>query len=417
MRIYLRNIANNPYLLFVVAWAVCLFLYSLGGAGILPGLTLNLFIFIAFFLLLFGITAYFLKKTGFILKPAKFVYINYTVLLLLTSIFFLPNFAYSGIPLLNGTRDDAFGVPGLMVLAVSFNSFACVYFYYAYLYTRKKKLLVYVVYCMLFFVLMVSRGSILETGIVMLFLWMNIKNPVLTFKKIAIIFAGALLTFYLFGVAGNYRVINGIAAIQKPEDPESVAMPYSNDVILQIGDASDAFRTIIPGEFFWTYLYLTSPLSNLQYNVNISHPQFTLGNLGDIIVDETMWDFISKRIDDLHAGYTHKTPALLIDQLTVSTTLAGSYTRAGWGGMVYMMLFYWIFPVFYMILIAKNQLGVIGVSVLGTIYLFSIFDNMFVLSGLSFQLFYPVIFILVKNIKLKRFAENTDKIAIQDNTL
>lgn len=403
MKIYLRNIANNPHLVFVLAWMLCMFLYSLGGAGILPKLTFNLFIFITSFLLLFGVTAYFLKRSGFVLKPAGFVYINYTVLLLLNSLFFLPNFAYSGIPLLNGTRDDAFGVPGLMILAVSFNSFTCAYYFYAYLHTRKKKLLIYVAYCLLFFVLMVSRGSILQTGVVMFFVWLNVKNPVLTFKKVIIIFTSLLLVFYLFGVAGNYRTINSIAAIQNPDDPQASGIPYSNDLILQLGDASDAFRTVIPGEFFWTYLYLTSPLSDLQYNIDISDPPFTVNRFGDVIVHETMWDFISKRVDLLQ-GNTYKTPVLLIDQLTVSTTLAGSYTTAGWWGMVYMMMFYLVFPVFYLILIAKNQLGVIGISVLCTVYLFSIFDNMFILSGLSFQIFYPIIFILAKNIKLKRRA-------------
>lgn len=403
MKIYLRNIANSPHMVFVISWALCLFLYSLGGAGILPKLTFSLFIFIALFLVLFCVTSFFLNRTGFSLKPAKFVQVNYTILLIINTIFFLPNFIYSGIPLLSGTKDATFGVPGLMILAVSFNSFTCVYCYYAYLHTGKKKLLLYVGYCLLFFALMSSRGSIMQTGAVMFFLWLNVKNPGLTFKKIAMIFAGLLIIFYLFGVAGNYRTINGLAEIQNPDDPDAAKAPYSSDFILQVGDASDAFRTVIPGEFFWTYLYLTSPLSNLQYNVDISHARLTLSSFYNVVIHETTWDFISKRIDALHKGYARRTPVLLVDALTVSTTLAGSYTTAGWGGMVYIMLFYWVFPVFYLLIIAKNPLAVIGVSTLCTIYLFSVFDNIFVLSGFSFQIFYPIIIMVVHNsIKLRR---------------
>jgi hypothetical protein len=415
MKIQLRNIANSPHLVLVLAWALCLFLYSLNGAGMLPRLSFGLFIFIFAFLLIFILTSFFLKKIKFTLQPAKFVNINYRVLFIVNSVIFLPNFIHSGIPLLNGTRDDDFGIPGLMILAVSFNAFTCIYCFYAYLHTHKKRFLLFVAYCLGLFIMMVSRGSVLETGMVMFFLWMNIKNPALTFKKIMIIVAGALLIFYLFGVAGNYRSINALAEIQNPDNPDKAKAEYSNDLILQIGDASEAFRTYIPGEFFWSYIYLTSPLANLQYNINISDPPFTANNFYQVVVHETMWDFISKRVDALTPGYTYKAPALIIDQLTVSTTLAGGYTVAGWWGMIYIMFFYWIFPVLYLLFISKNPLAVIGVSTLSAVYLFSVFANMFVLSGLSFQIFYPVIIMLLHSIKLKKEPGAVDEALITGN--
>lgn len=146
-------------------------------------------------------------------------------------------------------------------------------------------------------------------------------------------------------------------------------------------------------------MYVTSPLSNLQYNINITNPEFNDYNFYLVIVNETMFDFISKRLDALHKGFERKKPVLLIDNLTVSTTLAGSYASAGWGGMYYFMIVFWLLPIIYLLSIAKNPLAVIGVSTLCTIYFFSVFDNMLALSGLSIQLFYPFALMFFQNIK------------------
>jgi hypothetical protein len=384
MKFHLRSFSNNPYFVFATAWLLCIFLYSLRGAGILPKLTFGLCVFLFSFILLFIITGFFLNRIKFTIKPAKNVKINYKLIFFFNNVFFLPNILYSGLPILNGVRDENFGIPGMVVIAMSLNAFTCICCFYMYLTTGRKKLLWYCAYCMMFYVVIISRGFIVMTMISMLFLWMNLKNPVLTIVKFTIILSTMLGALYLFGVAGN---------------PPSVE--YSSEAIFQIGDASAAFtNNIIPGEFFWSYVYITSPLSNLQYNINISNPPFTVDNFYLAIVNETMFDFISKRVNAMRKGYARKTPVLLIEALTVSTALAGSYATAGWGGMLYMMLFIWIFPIIYLLIISKNPLGVIGFSVLCTIYLFSIFDNMFVLSGLSLQLFFPIILMLFQNSKV-----------------
>lgn len=419
MKIYLRNFANNPHVVFVAAWTLCMVLYSLGGAGILPKLSFGLFIFLLSFLLLFIITGFFLKKVNFLVRPAKPVNINYKVMFLLNNIIFLPNFLFSGIPVFNGVRDD-FGIPGVISIAISLNAFTCVCCYYMYLTTKKKKFLWYVAYCLFIFAIIISRGFILLTVVTMFFLWMNIKNPTLTFKKIMLIGAGLLFILYLFGVAGNLRTmyaLNTMTEMANPDNPDPDMAEYSNDVILELGNASDVFDRAVPGEFFWSYLYLTSPLANLQYNINITNPPFTMYNFYLVVVNETMFDFISKRLDVLHKGFARKTPVLIIDALTVCTTLAGSYASAGWGGMFYLMLFLWLLPVFYLLLISKNPLAVIGVSTLCTVYLFSIFDNMFVLSGLTMQIFYPIILMKIQKIRfdsaapLESGADNVAKIS------
>jgi hypothetical protein len=323
MKIYLRNIANNPYFVFALAWSMSLFLYALNLAAILPKLTFDLCAFILGAIFLFGFTGFFLKKIKFLVIPKQYIRINYKVMFFVNNLFFLPNFAYSGIPILHGLRDNGFGIPGLMILSTSFNAFTCLCCYYLYLTTGKRKFMLYCAYCMMLFAIIVSRGSVMMTMVTMFFLWMNIKNPNLNPKRIFIIFISSVLVLYLFGVAGNIRTQTALTSLGKVDKdgnpvyaPEAITnddMPYSSDVILSMGNASDIFRGPVPGEFFWSYLYVTSPLSNLQYNINITHPPFTYDNFNLVVVNETMFDFISKRIDAAHKGFLRKTPILLLE--------------------------------------------------------------------------------------------------------
>jgi len=413
MKIYVRNIANSPHMVFIISWSLCILMYSLHYAGFMPALSSDLFIFLLCFIILFGLTSFFLYKINFTAKFTTPVNINYTLLLIVNSILYLPNFAYSGIPALSGVRNDTFGIPGVMVFATSFNGFTCVCCYYMFLTTRKKRLLLYCAYCLLLFFLVISRGFIMMTLVTMFFLWLNVKTPALTPFKIIVIIVCIIGALYAFGVAGNIRTRDALAELSSPHHPEDANIEYSNEPIFEIGDPQGPFKNKIPGEFFWSYLYLTSPLGNLQYNINISHRPMTEDSFWSMAINETTFDFIAKRYNKRIKGYERKTPELLIENLTVSTTLAGSYAVASWWGMFYVMIFYWLLPIFYILLTAKNPLAIIGISVLSTIYLFSTFDNMFVLSGLSLQLFYPIILNWFNKLTTKNGAK--PEIAIEQN--
>jgi hypothetical protein len=127
----------------------------------------------------------------------------------------------------------------------------------------------------------------------------------------------------------------------------------------------------------------------------------------NILIDEVMFDSFSKRIDELF-GWTRTQPDLIIEQLTVCTALAGSYDDAGYGGMALFIIILWLFPFAYLVIVRKNPMGVIGISILCTVYLFSIFDNTFSLTGLTFQLMYPLIFNLGAKIDFnKLFSQHT----------
>ncbi|MGI4749983.1 MAG: hypothetical protein ACRYFB_05080 [Janthinobacterium lividum] len=219
----------------------------------------------------------------------------------------------------------------------------------------------------------------------------------MSLKSIISIVSGVFLIVYLFGVAGNYRTINDLNNQGITTDNS-----YNSNVIMGLGGASASFKdSVVPGEFFWTYLYITSPLSNLQYNVNKNKISLSLTGVTHLFIDEVLFDTISKRIDNL-LNRKRTDADLIIEQLTVPTTLAGSYNYAGWWGMAIFMFIFWLFPFFYTFLIIKNPLGIIGISTLCTVYFFSIFDNMFILTSLMLQIFFPIVLFFTSRITLTK---------------
>jgi hypothetical protein len=195
----------------------------------------------------------------------------------------------------------------------------------------------------------------------------------------------ALLLLYLFGIAGNVRIMH------QEGRTENIT---SSEIILKIGDAKSSFReSIIPKEYFWAYLYISSPLANLQQTISNSESvDFTFGRLLSFINFEILPDFVSKRISEFLEVKKMKinqiTPAL-----TAGTVYAGSYVYLNWLGLVLMFSFTMLASCSYIILLRRdNVFFITGISILNTLILFNIFSNMFYFSGASFQLVYPLIF-------------------------
>jgi hypothetical protein len=86
-------------------------------------------------------------------------------------------------------------------------------------------------------------------------------------------------------------------------------------------------------------------------------------------------------------------PLQFIKSINVATVYANPYLSAGWPGMILMAIMILLFPVLYLGLLRKKQVFyVTATSILGSLYLFLVFDNMFTFTGLSFQLIYPLVF-------------------------
>jgi hypothetical protein len=206
----------------------------------------------------------------------------------------------------------------------------------------------------------------------------------LPYKKIAIIVAIIIPLFFFFGVLGSLRMSR--------EAGES----YNNENFMNTGKASESFRqSIIPKEYFWTYIYVSSPLANLQYNIERNpDPRFTRTSLFWSGVNECLPDFITKRIHTFRETGPPKEYRIAFS-FNVSTIYSRSYSYAEYGGILLMGVFLLFFPWFFLKLINVNSdFFITGWAILCTMYFFASYDNTFRFTGLSFQLVYPLLFSL-----------------------
>jgi hypothetical protein len=197
----------------------------------------------------------------------------------------------------------------------------------------------------------------------------KIKIKVIGFLIVLVVFL-----FYLFGVLGNYRVTR----------------TPSNSYFLEISNASEKFiESKIPKEFIWSYIYISSPLANLQSNINKEAHQ--KNQVKNFILTELIPDFLSKRI----APLIHAERAELKNIspfLTVGTFYARSFVLLGWAGIIIMFIFNSAFVFIYIILLRKNNIYyVTGISILCTFVIYNTFTNMIYFSGVSFQLVFPLL--------------------------
>jgi hypothetical protein len=167
---------------------------------------------------------------------------------------------------------------------------------------------------------------------------------------------------------------------------------YSGDYILTVVEADQNFvHSKIPSEFIWSYLYISSPLANLQHNIDHRYTlEKTDKNMLLFLSNEFLFDFISKRIDKM-LNTERAMCSRFAESMTVGSVYANSYVYFGWTGLIMMAAYILFVPILYLGLIRKsNTFYVTATSILGSLYLFLIFDNMFTFTGLSFQLVYPL---------------------------
>jgi hypothetical protein len=395
IQITIKEIVNNPYFIYVLSFSLALLLYQLNWSAIYPVLTLPLICFLSItFIVAIYLGINVKNKDVFTYKTIHYNS-NVIRITILNYLLWSVNMAYSGgIPLLSIIRGDfsnirEFGMPILHVSIVGFTIFFCLYLFHQYLSSSRKQLLYLYVANLLVPMLAFNRSLLMNIIIGTLFLYIHSKqNQIfkLRFVKqlVARILPIMLVVLFIFGFIGNVRTANQLTTNYQGD---------SDDLILMIGNAKPEFyNTGLPKELFWAYIYLSSPLANLQENISFGRDKNIVNqNYTDFLVSEIVPDFISKRINGMQGR--EENPSLLIHPaLNVGTVYLGSYYYLSWIGLILMGTFIMAFPIVYISLLRTDEcLFICGVAMLNTMYFFVIFDNIFALSGMSFQLVYPLI--------------------------
>ncbi|MCM3763504.1 O-antigen polymerase [Neobacillus niacini] len=387
----------NPYFIYILSFLAVLIAYLFRWSNLFPDLGLPLILFLGSSMAV----AFFLGRIFVKQKIISFNNIKYKKNLELVTYGVLTGYLleflyHRNFPLLAMFTNTQlsyteFGIPTFHVLLVTFNSFFSLYLFQIVLSEseRRKISLVLFILTLVPSILILNRGMLLIILMSCVFIYLIKYQSKITFNKIAGLTVLMVIGLYLFGVLGNMRVNNSY---------QTNTSLFDNSLFLQIGGATNEFKdSVIPKEFFWGYIYLASPLANLQETIN----NFTFEedvNFYDTFVftiTQTLPDFISKRVVPLYnmvipAGYQ------ITPELNVSTAFAQPFVLLGWVGITFYTIFAFVFALFYILLLKKlnSDYMIIGIAIMNSIFVFTTFSNMFSFTGLSFQLVYPLLFTL-----------------------
>lgn len=377
----------NPYFCYAIAFAIALVMYPLGWSDLYPPLSFSLLIFLILTILLHALAGLVIfKRNSFRvdLTPAenKGVWAVSAFLYLL----WIAEFIYGGgIPiiqiLLRRPYDyKTFGIPTLHVFIVTFSSFYTIFLFQQYLKRRSARLLFLSAINLLPAIMIYNRGMFLFNLAACIFLYVTYRGHI-KFRHIAAGITGGILIAYLFGVMGSIRVSN--------ESRE----PYSNEGFLQTGKASTSFKeSTIPEEFFWAYVYTTSPIANLQQNISLNNPEHCrLASVVHWFNNEVIPDFVSKRINAA-TGTEKEKIQTIPGPFNATTVYAGSFSYCGWWGLFLMAFVILLVPLLYVCVIYPDSpFFLSGLAIVNTMFLFMVFDNTIRFTGLSFQIVYPIL--------------------------
>ncbi len=394
----------NPYFIYVLSFLVVIIAYVLKWSSLFPDLGYSLLGFLLVSITVaFVIGKAFMKKNIITFNSVKdHKYLGWITFGILggycLEFLYFGNFPLLAIITKVPLSYKDFGIPTFHVILVTFNSFFAVYLFQVILSKVKstKKMIVYFILNLIPSLLIINRGMLVMILMSCLFVYLIKYQKKITMKIVLSISVLLIIGMYLFGVAGNVRVNNTYHTNTSLTD---------NSLFLQIGGATDKFKhSRIPKEFFWSYIYVASPLANLQKTIN--HYEFKKDiNLPDslsFMVTQMFPDFISKRVV---SSYEIDAPKSLqvAPELNVSTAFADPYVFLGWVGISLFTLFIFIFAFFYILLLKRlnSEFLIVGVAILNSVFLFNTFANMFAFTGLSFQLVYPLLFTLFSVKKLE----------------
>ncbi|WP_160674330.1 O-antigen polymerase [Clostridium sp. C8-1-8] len=393
---------TNPFLVYVISFLSVLLVYLLGWSNLYPSLTIWT---VLFFVLSFAISA-FLGIRSHKKGELRYETIEYNKKIKYISVLiflgYIAEFIYAGgAPLLNSKINylEFSGIPTFHIFLFSFTIFYGVYLFHLFLSTKNKIVLVLYLLNYVPALLIVSRGLIINIFLGSLFVFLSmIGIRRLLNKKIIISLAVIGIAFlYLFGFFGNYRVSLSDHTYDK----------FSSKYILDIGGASESFRNnkIIPKPFFWSYIYISSPLANLQLNIDDNNTEINSTNIKNFVTREVLPDIVARRLVKEEPFQISDHVKLIKKELIVGTLYMGGFYYLGWIGVILQFIYLMAVIFIYMKLVGKNnKLRIVAISMMCNMVVLSTFSNMIVFAGMSMQLVFPILYRIILYIYNKRIG-------------
>lgn len=378
------KISLNPFFYYILVFLSILIIYPLNWSDLQIDLEWNLtsFILASIFLsVIFGFIYSFCFNTKVVgvnqIKENNFFLWCFLILGITIEILHAGVIPIIEIIMGRDYKYHLFGIPVFHVFFLPYISAVGIYSLYKYIMFKSKQRLYIYILSIFFTIIIFNRGAIFFILLTSFFMYFSV-NVKINIRGIFLSFIFFIASLYTFGIMGNSRMVS--------------SGYNSEEAILLIGKANDNFeKSIVPNEFFWSYLYFVSPYANLQYQSNnISNVDFY-----NVFKYQILFDFIQKRtfIDNKDNNL------LLTDELNVSTLYGRTMQVAGFGGAI-ILYFWFVFLVFVITILADFKSRKPVMASFCSIAIFTFFTNILVFSGFIFQ---PIFIAILSRLKFGKF--------------
>lgn len=374
----------NPFYLYIYAFGFVLMLYSLHWSILLPDLSTSLIIFLVITFILSLIYGWHIQKCrkSFFSNPLN-ASMNCGIRIWLLLILYFIEFLYvKRLPLLELFLDsNTFihfgGIPTVHVLLVTYTVFFDTFLFHKLICKFNRTLLFqFLIISLLPPLLMVNRGMLFTIFFACLFVYLfslkSIRRKILVYCFISL-----SLVLYIFTAIGSARI--------NDDENSTVFTAYTQP--------TDEFKSLgISNLFLWPYMYIVSPIGNLQNCINEYQPT---GSFYAFFWECICPDFISKHF---YESVSKPTP-LISPVFNVSTMYIHAYAQLGYLGMGILFVFQTLF--LYIILLASsiksNPYYTATICLACSVVVLNTFANMWTFSAISFPILWgPVSYLFMK---------------------
>jgi hypothetical protein len=368
----------NPFYLYCIAFSLAIFVYLWGWSNLYPKLSASLMLFFAVSFLLFIFSGYIFNKKYFVVLNFHISdsVLNDVIFFLIIFLGIINVLYMRYLPILDRSRDYlTFGMPVVDPVFNTLSIFFSIFFFQSFLGTRRKKFLIYVLTILIFQILIFRRSTI-----VWILLSSSFMYLIYTKQVRLIIITAALVLFPLFsfgfGLYGNWR-----SNISKSK------------ALNDLGASTIFIKSGISYNHYMTYLYITSPLANLQKNVNESYGFLNRGDLKNFFFYCINPVSLTLRLEKPLKLSPPDCP-LIIPALIVGSYFMISFFTMGWPGMIFLLLFLFCFIVLCLFIIKRwNTFTTSTFAILSATVSLLIFSNFLNRLDIILMLFiYPVLF-------------------------
>lgn len=371
------------YFTYFFVWTIVLLLYSLGWSEFCIPLDPKLLGFLLFSVIV-SILLFLLSKSNkniYEMPPKKYKIVVFIILLL-----YIINFIYAGyIPfvgiLLKKANYVEFpGIPMLYAMLVPFSLFYFFYLMYYFFMFRKVKYLKYAGLIFIFFLLIFSRNCLIVSAFGTLVIWLLVlkhkKKIHFTPKNIVFLFLGSIILMYLFGCLGNVRSGYG----------------WNDSSYIEKLGLFTKYPNWLPKQFMWGYIYIVSPLANLNYNVVNNCTNHDVMRFIFTFVPE----FIIKRVSPEQIVYSLQDTMLIRTYFNAQTTYVESFYCLGiLGCYITFGVFVFITNFFNYVMKKKKTTSIVSIACLTIFVALSFFYNVFFYMLSSMLVIYSFVYFLI----------------------